>query len=139
MAQMLQIGYRARRAHSTELTCVTVMRPEELQDVGLVFNYSHSDIFQIDSRNAFSCREGPHPCRRRRAMRQDSQFGRLYQERVIQLQGGHEPSDRRWEVWKVQQQMGLGPCFATETRYACQALSCPWRTECQSLCVEWRR
>ena len=85
MARMLQIGYGARRAHSTELTCVTVMRPEELQDVGLVFNYSHSDIFQIDSRNAFSCREGPHPCRRRRAMRQDSQFGRLYQERVIQL------------------------------------------------------
>jgi hypothetical protein len=35
--------------------------------------------------------------------------------------------------------MGISPCFATEARYACQALRCPWRTECQSLCVEWKR
>lgn len=72
-------------------------------------------------------------------MRQDSQFGRLYQERIIQLHGGHELSDRRWEVWKVQGQMGVDPCFGTVARYACQTLNCPWRTECQSLCVEWKR
>ena len=39
-------------------------------------------------------------------MRQDSQFGRLYQERVIQLRGGHDSTDRRWEIWSLQQQIG---------------------------------
>mgnify|MGYP005816149755 CR=1 FL=1 len=72
-------------------------------------------------------------------MRQDSQFGRLYQERVVQLQGGRDLSSRRWEVWKVQERMGMGLCFATEARYACQTANCPWRNECQSLCVEWKR
>lgn len=72
-------------------------------------------------------------------MRQDSQFGRLYQERVIELHGGRDFSDRRWEVWGIQRKIGLGPCFGTEARYSCRAENCPWRGECQSMCADWKR
>lgn len=72
-------------------------------------------------------------------MRQDSQFGRLYQERVIQLQGGQDLPDRRWAIWSLQKQIGFNPCFGTDARYACQLAQCPWRGECQSLCADWKR
>ena len=72
-------------------------------------------------------------------MRQDSQFGRLYQERVIQLRGGQASTDRRWEIWSLQQQIGFDPCFGTDIRYACERSGCPWREECQSLCADWKR
>ncbi len=46
---------------------------------------------------------------------------------------------RRWEIWAQQAAAGKVPCFATELRFNCEELHCPWREECQLLRAEWRR
>lgn len=46
---------------------------------------------------------------------------------------------RRWDIWAQQAAAGQVPCFATELRFNCDELECPWRDECQLLRAEWRR
>ncbi len=46
---------------------------------------------------------------------------------------------RRWDIWAQQTAAGRVPCFATELRFNCDELECPWRDECQLLRAEWRR
>lgn len=45
----------------------------------------------------------------------------------------------RWEIWSLQAEQGIEPCFATERRFTCTDTQCPWRDECLGLQAEWRR
>jgi hypothetical protein len=42
-------------------------------------------------------------------------------------------------VWAEQERANHLACFGTGRRFTCEEAGCPWRTECMSLCAEWRR
>jgi hypothetical protein len=54
-------------------------------------------------------------------------------------QGRHTRRAQELNVWAEQERANHLRCFGTERRFTCEEIGCPWRTECMSLCAEWRR
>lgn len=54
-------------------------------------------------------------------------------------QGRNTRRAQEFRVWAEQAQANHLRCFGTERRFTCEETQCPWRTECLSLCAEWRR
>lgn len=53
--------------------------------------------------------------------------------------GSYNRTTRRYAIWTRQIADGHEPCFGTAVRLTCQEYGCPYRTECLSLRVPWRR
>lgn len=72
-------------------------------------------------------------------MRRGSQFAKIYEQRIADLEITQFDSTRRWAVWNDQQRCGSVTCFRTDVRYSCEKTNCAWRAECMTLRAEWKR
>jgi hypothetical protein len=69
---------------------------------------------------------------------QDSDPGNSQEQRLA-IRQPSMGSARRWNIWAQQAAAGKQPCFASEVRFNCRELDCPWRAECLDLRAEWQR